>query len=155
MAAFELTRSTTIAASPATVHALIDDFHRWEAWSPWEDVDPDMRRAYSGSDDGVGARYEWKGNRKAGQGSMEITHSSPERIGIDLHFLKPFKADNQIEFVLTPSGGGTAVDWTMRGNNTGLTALFTRIVPTEKLVGKDFDKGLAQLKRVAESGAPA
>lgn len=154
MAAFEFTRSTTIAAPPAVVHALINDFHRWEAWSPWEDVDPDLRRAYSGSDSGVGARYDWQGNRKAGAGSMQITSSSAERIGVDLHFTKPIKADNEIEFVLTPVGQGTKVDWVMRGNNTGFAAVFAKVMPTEKLVGKDFDKGLARLKRAAES-APA
>jgi len=152
MAAFEFSRSTSIAAPPSVVHALINDFHRWEAWSPWEDVDPGMHRAHSGSDSGVGARYEWQGNRKAGKGSMEITRSTPDRIGIDLRFLKPFKADNEIEFTLTPVGEGTTVDWAMRGNNTGLTALFTRFMPTEKLVGQDFDRGLARLKRVAEAG---
>lgn len=155
MAAFEFSRSTTIAALPSVVHALIDDFHRWEAWSPWEDVDPDLRRAYSGSDSGVGARYDWQGNRQAGAGSMEITRSTAERVGIDLHFTKPFRADHEIEFVLTPAGEGTKVDWVMRGNNTGLMALFAKVVPTEKLVGKDFEKGLGRLKRVAESGTAA
>ncbi|MFW5474427.1 SRPBCC family protein [Knoellia sp. CPCC 206450] len=155
MAAFEFRRSTTIAAAPTVVHALIDDFHEWERWSPWEDVDPDLRRAYSGADSGVGARYEWQGNRKAGEGSMEITGSSPERIAIDLRFLKPFKADNDIEFVLQPVGDGTQVDWVMRGNNTGLAALFAKVMPTEKLVGKDFEKGLARLKSAAESGPTA
>ena len=153
MAAFEFTRSTIVAAAPAVVHALIDDFHRWETWSPWEDVDPTLRRAYSGSDSGVGARYEWRGNRQAGEGSMEITRSSAERIGVDLHFTKPFKADHEIEFVLTPAAGGTKVDWVMRGNNTGLGAVFAKVMPTEKLVGKDFEKGLARLKRAAESEA--
>ena len=151
MAAFEFRRSTTIDAPPAVVHALVDDFHEWEKWSPWEDVDPDLRRAYSGADSGVGARYEWQGNRKAGEGSMEITGSSPERIAIDLRFLKPFKADNDIEFVLTPAGDGTKVDWVMRGNNTGLAALFAKVMPTENLVGQDFEKGLARLKTAAEA----
>ncbi|WP_404383726.1 SRPBCC family protein [Knoellia locipacati] len=155
MAAFEFSRSTSIDAPPAVVHGLINDFHRWEAWSPWEDVDPDLRRAYSGSDSGVGAHYEWQGNRKAGEGSMEITSSSGQSIGVDLHFTKPFKADHEIEFVLTPVGDGTNVDWVMRGNNTGLMALFAKVVPTEKLVGKDFEKGLARLKRAAESSTAA
>ena len=155
MAAFEFSRSTSIAAPPAVVHALVEDFHRWEAWSPWEDVDPGMRRAYSGPDSGVGAHYEWQGNRKAGEGSMEITRSSPERVAVDLHFTKPFRADHEIEFVLTPAGEGTTVQWFMRGDNSGLGALFARVMPTEKLVGKDFERGLARLKRVAESGAAA
>ncbi|MFW5469060.1 SRPBCC family protein [Knoellia sp. CPCC 206435] len=108
---------------------------------------------YSGFDSGVGARYEWQGNRKAGAGSMEITRSSAERVAVDLHFTKPFRANHEIEFVLTPAGHGTSVDWVMRGNNTGVGALFAKVMPTEKLVGKDFDRGLARLKRAAESDA--
>ena len=99
-AQFEVTRTTSIAADPARVHALVDDFHEWIAWSPWEDLDPDLRRTYSGPDAGAGARYAWTGNRKAGEGSMEITGSTPERIDIELTFLKPFKATNHVDITL-------------------------------------------------------
>jgi hypothetical protein len=96
VADFEVVRSTTIAASPERVHGLIDDFHAWRAWSPWEDVDPSLERNYYGADSGVGAKYAWEGNRKAGKGSMEIVSSTPERIDLRLVFEKPWKATNQV-----------------------------------------------------------
>ena len=116
---FEVTRSTTIQADPARVHGLINDFHEWTAWSPWEDLDPDLQRTYSDPSSGVGAHYAWKGNRKAGEGSMEITGSAADRIDIELAFLKPFRNTQQVEFVLTPAGGGTDVTWRMAGRARG------------------------------------
>ena len=153
MAAYEVVRSTTVNAPPATVHALIDDFHKWRVWSPWEDLDPHLHRIHSGPASGVGAKYAWEGNRKAGKGSMEITSSTPEAIAVALEFLKPFKAKSRVEFTLTPAGTGTTVTWRMIGEQTGVMALFGKIVPMDKLVGKDFEKGLLRLKAVAESGA--
>ena len=94
MGSFEVTRSTTIHADPARVHALINDFHEWTTWSPWEDVDPNLSRTYTGPAQGVGAHYAWRGNRKAGEGSMEITGSAPDRIEIELAFLKPMRNTN-------------------------------------------------------------
>lgn len=155
-ARFEVVRTTTIAADPARVHALVDDFHEWPAWSPWEDVDPDMSRTYSGAESGVGARYAWAGNRKAGAGSMEITGSTPERIDIELSFLKPFKATNHVDITFTPTAAGTStgtdVAWRMSGEHTGLAGLVFRFMSMDKMVGPDFEKGLAQLRAVAESG---
>jgi len=154
MAEFEVVRSITIAADPARVHGLINDCHQWTAWSPWEDLDPELSRDYSGPDAGVGARYAWQGNRKTGQGSMEITGSTPERIDLRLLFLKPWKADNKVDFTLTPVGdAGTEVTWRMTGQNSGLQALFTKLFNMDKLVGKDFDKGLARLKAASEDAA--
>jgi uncharacterized protein YndB with AHSA1/START domain len=154
MSEFEVARSTTIAADPARVHSLINDFHAWTTWSPWEDLDPELSRDYSGPDTGVGARYAWQGNRKAGQGSMEITESTPERIVLRLLFLKPWKADNRVDFTLTPVGdAGTQVTWRMTGSNSGLQAVFSKLFNMERLVGKDFDRGLARLKAAAEGGA--
>jgi hypothetical protein len=98
MGDFEVVRSTTIAATPERVHGLIDDFHAWREWSPWEDLDPDLRREYSGSQSGVGARYAWEGNHKAGKGDMEIVSSTPERVELRLTFEKPWKATNQVAF---------------------------------------------------------
>ena len=95
MADFEVVRSTTIGAPPERVHGLIDDLRAWRAWSPWEDVDPALRREYSGPESGVGARYAWEGNRKAGKGSMEILESTPERVQLGLTFEKPWKATNR------------------------------------------------------------
>ena len=154
MSEFEVARSTTIAADPARVHSLINDFHAWTQWSPWEELDPELSRDYSGPDTGVGARYAWQGNRKAGQGSMEITRSTPERIDLRLIFVKPWKADNQVDFTLTPVGdAGTQVTWRMTGEHKGLGILLGKLFSMDRLVGKDFDKGLARLKAVAEGTA--
>lgn len=150
MAPYTVTRSIEVAAEPATCHALVDDFREWTAWSPWEDVDPDLERTYSGPASGVGARYAWSGNRKAGRGSMVITSSTPEQIGVDLEFEKPWKARNPVEFRFTPVPTGTRVTWTMTGDNRGVAALFARVVSMEKLLGKDFDRGLSRMKAVAE-----
>lgn len=151
MGSFEVTRSATIAADPARVHALIDDFREWLKWSPWEEVDPNLERTYSGAEKGVGAKYAWKGNRKAGVGSMEITESTPEEIDIALRFIKPFKGDNRVVFAITPAGEGTDVTWTMQGEQKGLAALFGMFMSMDKLVGKDFEKGLGKLKTAAEA----
>ena len=154
MGDFEVVRATTIAAPRERVHGLIDDFHAWREWSPWEEVDPNLKRDYSGAESGAGARYAWEGNRKAGKGSMEILSSTAERTEVRLVFEKPWKATNQVVFELTPSGDqATDVTWRMRGRTTGFAALFGRIVTMDRLVGKDFEKGLAQMKAAAERGA--
>lgn len=150
MSSFEVFRTTHVDADPARVHGLLNDFHEWSTWSPWEGIDPAMQRAYSGPDSGVGAHYAWSGNRKAGEGSMEITESTPERVALTLTFLKPWKAANVVWFELTPSGSGTDVRWVMTGENTGLMAIIGKVIPMDKMVGRDFEKGLAQLKAAAE-----
>ena len=153
MSQFEVVRSTTIGAPRDRVRALIDDFRRWREWSPWEEIDPQLRREYSGAESGAGARYAWEGNRKAGRGNMEILDSAPERVTLRLTFEKPFKATNRTDFELEPSGdSSTVVTWRMSGENRGIAALFSRIVSMDKMVGKDFEKGLARMKQAAESG---
>jgi uncharacterized protein YndB with AHSA1/START domain len=153
---FEVVRSTTIAASPERVHGLIDDFHAWRQWSPWEELDPNLERDYSGAESGVGAKYAWEGNRKAGKGNMEIVSSTPERIEVRLVFEKPWKATNQVVYELTPSGEeATDVTWRMRGRTTGFAALFGRLFTMDRLVGKDFEKGLARMKAAAEQPSGA
>jgi hypothetical protein len=151
MSSYEVARSTTIGADPARVHALVNDFHEWQRWSPWEDLDPDLERSYTGPDSGLGAHYAWSGNRKAGAGSMEITGSAPDAIDVQLEFLKPFAAVNQVRFTMTPIAGGTDVEWRMTGEQKGLWGLVGRFLNMDKLVGKDFEKGLARLKTAAES----
>ncbi len=151
MTGFEVSRSTHVAADPALVHRLVDDFHEWPAWSPWEGLDADMQRSYTGAESGVGAHYAWKGNRKAGEGSMEITSSTPERVVLTLVFLKPWKATNEVAFELTPRNGGTDVTWRMSGEQKGLMAVLGKVVSMDRLVGKDFERGLAQLKSAAEA----
>jgi Polyketide cyclase / dehydrase and lipid transport len=154
MATFEVSKSETIDADVADVHALVNDFHEWPKWSPWEDVDPDLERTYTGPDAGTGAAYAWSGNRKAGQGSMTITSSTPERIAIQLSFLKPWKATNEVTFGFAPTGSGTEVTWRMTGENTGMAAVVTKLFSMEKFVGKDMEKGLARLKANAEVTPP-
>lgn len=152
MGSYTITRSVDVAAAPNAVHALVDDFHEWTKWSPWEDVDPELNRTYSGPDRGVGAHYAWSGNRKAGQGSMEIVGSTPEQIDVALVFEKPWKAHNPVRFRFVPQGDGTTVTWTMTGDNKGMAAVFAKVFNMDKMLGKDFDKGLARLKGVAEEG---
>ena len=151
MSSYEVTRSATIAADPALVHGLINDFHEWPKWSPWEDLDPAMERTYSGADAGVGAHYAWTGNRKAGEGSMEITASTPEQVDLTVSFLKPFKATNDIRFLIVPTAEGTDVTWQMHGEQKGLVGLIGKVMSMDRLVGKDFEKGLARLKSAAEA----
>jgi hypothetical protein len=151
MASYHVSRSTTIAADPALVHRLVHDFHEWPDWSPWEDVDPDLERTYSGAERGAGAHYAWSGNRKAGQGSMEITATSPERVDIRLRFLKPFRSTSDVSFELATAGSGTDVTWVMTGEQKGLMALVGKVVPMDRLIGKDLEKGLARLKATAEA----
>jgi len=149
---YSVVRTTTIDAPAETVHALVRDFHLWKQWSPWEDVDPDLHRTYTGPDAGVGAHYAWEGNRKAGKGTMTITGDRAEQVDIDLHFDKPFPADNRIELVLTPTGErSTVVEWRLHGELSGLTKLFSLVKSMDSLVGPDFEKGLSRLKRVAEA----
>jgi uncharacterized protein YndB with AHSA1/START domain len=153
MGSFEVVRSTTIAAPRERVHGLIDDFRAWRSWSPWEDVDPNLERDYSGPDSGVGARYAWEGNRKAGKGSMEIVDSRPERVDLRLRFEKPWKADNRVAFDLAPAGdGATQVTWRMSGSHKGLAALLGKVFGMDRLIGRDFEKGLARMKAAAEGG---
>lgn len=147
---FVVERTAVVPAPPAAVYPLLVDFHRWTAWSPWEDIDPAMQRTYAGAEAGVGASYAWKGNRKAGAGSMEITDVTPDqRVQVRLRFLKPFPADNQIVFDLTPQGAGTRVLWRMTGESSGLGGLMARFGLMDKLVGKDFEKGLSRLAAAA------
>ena len=127
------------------------DFHNWGAWSPWDDLDPEMSKTYSGADSGVGAHYAWTGNRKVGSGNMEITDAKADaEIQIALEFLKPFKATNQTTFSLSPEGDGTNVSWSMTGKNTLMTRIMGIFKSMDSMVGPDFEKGLAKLKAVAE-----
>ena len=153
-AAFRIERSTTIAAPPERIVPLVDDFHRWPAWSPYEKVDPQMSRSYGGPPRGPGATYEWAGNSKAGVGRMEVLGSEPSQVTIKLDFTKPFVAHNIAEFLLVPGRDGTRVTWAMRGTNGFMAKLFGVVVNMDRLVGRDFETGLASLKAVAEGSAP-
>lgn len=147
---YTVKRSIEIDAAPDVVHARIADFRNWVAWSPWEGLDPDMQRTYTGADSGVGAHYGWSGNKKAGSGTMEITAATPERIEIDLRFEEPFPSTSITEFLLSPTATGTRVEWRMTGKLSFAMRLFSIIKSFDSLVGPDFEKGLAQLKSVVE-----
>lgn len=151
MSGYVVTRSAVMAAPASSLHSLIDSFHQWRRWSPWEDIDPDLERTYAGPDAGVGAHYAWKGNKKAGAGSMEIVGSEPRRVDVELVFAMPFKATNTLTFDLVPVAEGTEVTWTMRGQMGGVLGLLGRFMPMDRWVGPDFEKGLARLKAAAES----
>lgn len=144
-------RSAVINAPAEKIFPLINDFHEWPKWSPWEKLDPEMKRTHSGSPSGKGAHYAWVGSKKVGEGRMEIVDTkAPNQINIKIDFLKPFEAHNHIVFSLQPKGGGTNVDWNMTGPSNFMAKLFSVFVNMEKLVGKDFEKGLANLKAEAE-----
>lgn len=147
MSTYEVRRSAVIPAAPEEIFPLVNNFHEWTAWSPWEAVDPGMSRRYFGPDTGVGAGYEWSGNRKAGSGTMQIIESVPgSRVRIRLEFTKPFKALNPTAFTFTPAPGGTEVSWVMTGENKGVAAkLFSLFMNMDKLVGSDFERGLNSL----------
>ena len=150
---FRVTRTATIAAPPADVFALVNDFHNWDGWSPWAKLDPAMKTSYAGSTSGQGAVYSWVGNSDVGEGSMTITDSQPaSRVNIKLEFIKPFAsiADNLFEFA--PAAAGTTVTWTMSGDNDFLSKAFSLFMGgMDKMIGPDFEKGLAQMKALAEA----
>lgn len=150
---FRIERGATIAAPPETVFPLIADFHRWTAWSPFEAGDPALQRTYAGPDSGVGAIYGWEGT-KAGAGRMEILEApAPSKVLIKLDFSKPFEAHNTAEFTIAPTAsGGSAVTWAMYGPSTLVSKLMSLAFSMEKMVGPMFEKGLADMKTVAETG---
>lgn len=150
---FTVKRSTEIKASPDKVFPLINDFRQWPKWSPWEKLDPNLRRTLSGAESGRGSVYEWEGNKQVGAGRMEILDSvPPSRIDIRLSFLKPFKAENRTIFTITPSGGGSNVLWEMTGTNNLMFKVMGLFMSMDKMVGGDFEKGLAAMKAEAERG---
>ena len=149
---FRITRSATIAAPPAVVFAQVNDFHLWDAWSPWAKLDPAMKQTHEGAPAGTGAIYSWAGNKDVGEGRMTLTESrAPELVRIKLEFLKPFPAVNTTEFSFKPEGTQTAVTWSMSGTNGFMAKAFCMFMNMDKMVGGDFEKGLAQLKTVAEA----
>ena len=150
---FRIARTARINAPPGRVFALIDDFRAWSAWSPWERMDPALKRTYDGAPRGNGAVYAWEGNRKVGQGRMEIVDASaPSRITIRLDFLKPFRARNTAEFTLVSQGDATEVTWAMTGPNLFIGKVMGLFVDMDRMIGRDFERGLANLKAAAEAG---
>ena len=150
---FRITRTGTITAPASAVFAQVNDLHKWDAWSPWAKLDPDAKNSFEGSESGVGAIMKWVGNNKVGQGSMSIMESRPDEfISFKLEFLKPFKATNTSEFTFTSENDKTTVTWSMYGKNNFMGKAIGLIMSCERMVGGQFEKGLAALKSVVEAG---
>jgi uncharacterized protein YndB with AHSA1/START domain len=148
---FSVSRSTTIAAPPERILPFITDLREWRKWSPWEGLDPHLERKYAGPESGVGATYAWRGNSKAGSGRMEIVEVEPHHVGIDLVFSAPMVAHNRVDLMLAPGTSGTDVEFRMSGPQNFVMRLMSKVWSMEKMIGPDFEKGLRQLKQVAES----
>ncbi|MGZ8829688.1 MAG: SRPBCC family protein [Thermoanaerobaculia bacterium] len=144
-------RTASIKAPPEKIFPLINDFHNWSSWSPWEKRDPAMKRTYSGAAVGKGAVYEWDGNNQVGKGRMEITDTTaPSRITIKLDFMEPLEGHDIAEYTLEPQGDSTKVTWVMHGPNRFIGKVISVFISMDKMIGKDFETGLASLKTIAE-----
>ncbi|AKU93120.1 SRPBCC family protein [Vulgatibacter incomptus] len=151
---FAIERSTTIDAPSGVIYGYLEDFHRWPEWSPWDKLDPSQKRNYEGEKAGKGAIYSWSGNDQVGEGRMTITEASPkERVALVLEFLKPWKATNDVTFVLAESKEGTKLTWRMEGTNDFMGKAFSLVMDMDSMVGKDFENGLASLKTLGEAEA--
>jgi len=152
---FRVTRSALISAPAAAVFAQMNDFHKWEDWSPWAKLDPAMQQTYEGASAGAGAIYTWAGSSKVGEGKMTLLESrSHDLIRINLEFLKPVASACLMEFTFKPEASGTAVTWEMTGTNNFVGKAFSLFMNMDKMVGGDFEKGLAQIKSIAETARP-
>src|ERR1700744_5469115 len=151
-ASFAIQRSAVMQAPAEAVFPLINNFHQWTKWSPWENRDPALKRTYSGAESGKGAVYAWDGNKNVGSGRMEILDASaPSKIVIKLDFLKPFEAHNTAEFTILPQADATDVNWVMHGPAPFMSKVMQVFMNIDKMVGKDFEAGLANLKRLTET----
>ena len=148
---FSVQRATTVKALPETIFPLISDFHQWGSWSPYEHKDPAMKRSYSGAASGKGAVYAWDGNKNVGSGRMEILDASaPSKVVIKLDFFTPFEGHNIAEFTMLPQGDATSLTWLMHGPARFMSKLMQVFMNIDNMVGKDFEVGLANLKRLTE-----
>ncbi len=153
---FRIARSATITAPPEVVFAQVNDLPKWEAWSPWAKIDPQMKQSYTGPSAGVGASYSWSGNNEVGEGSNTIVESrQSELVGMRLDFVRPFKGSNAVEFTFKPEGNGTVVTWSMSGERNFVFKARGLIMDCDKMCGDQFEKGLSQLKMVVEAEAKA
>ncbi|MFT3879554.1 MAG: SRPBCC family protein [Gemmatales bacterium] len=152
-AQFEVKRSTTIAAPASTVFPLVNNLRMWPLWSPWEKLDPKMEKTFEGSGEGPGSSYAWNGNNQVGEGRNTILDTKQDRlVHIRLDFVRPFKASNDVKFTFEPSGNNTNVNWSMTGSNGFIGKAFCMFMNMDKMVGTDFEKGLAAMKAEAERG---
>ena len=152
---YRVARTTTIAAPPAVVFAQINDFHKWEAWNPWAKMDPTMKQTYAGEPSGVGAVYTWAGNKEVGEGRMTIVQSRPnEEVKVQLDFFKPFAGTSVATFTLLPQGADqTQVTWSMEGHNNFMAKAVHMVINMDRMIGGQFEKGLAAMKTAAESAS--
>ena len=151
-AQFHVARTARIAAKPPAVFAQVNDFHQWDAWNPWAKLDPAMKQSYAGAPAGVGAVYTWAGNSQVGEGRMTVTESRPsELIRIKMEFLKPFASTSTAEFTFRPEGDHTVVTWSMEGRNNFMAKAIHLVMNMDKMIGGQFEKGLAQMKAMAEA----
>lgn len=150
-ATFSVSRVASINAPAERIFPLINDFHQWGSWSPYENRDPAMKRSYDGAASGKGAVYAWDGNKNIGSGRMEIIDSAaPSKVVIKLDFFKPFEAHNTAEFTMVPQGGATSINWQMHGPASFMSKLMQVFINLDRLIGRDFEVGLANLRKVAE-----
>jgi hypothetical protein len=148
---FTVRRSLAINAPPERIFPLINEFRNWTQWSPWEKLDPSLKRDYSGAPTGIGSVYAWDGDKKVGQGRMEIVEAaSPGKVGLKLDFVRPFEAHNDVTFALEPAGSATNVTWTMTGPVPFIAKIFHVFINMDRMVGGDFETGLANMKAAAE-----
>lgn len=148
---FRVERAITVAAPPDRIFPLINDFRQWVTWSPYENKDPALKRSYSGAASGKGAVYGWEGNKNVGSGRMEILEAStPAKIVIKLDFFTPFEGHNTAEFTMLPQGDATNVTWLMHGPSPFIGKIMHVFMNMDRMVGKDFEIGLANLKRLTE-----
>ena len=148
---FQVQRAISIRAPADRIFPLINDFHQWRSWSPYEDRDPALKRTYGGADSGKGAVYAWDGNKNVGSGRMEILETSvPSRILIKLDFFKPFEGHNTAEFTMLPQGDATHLTWTMTGPAVFLSKVMQVFMNLDRMIGRDFETGLANLKKLTE-----
>lgn len=149
---FRIERSASMPAPPDVVFGLVNDFHKWEAWSPWAKLDPNAKNSFEGPNAGAGAIFKWSGNAEVGEGSMTLTESLPnQKIQIRLDFVKPFKDTSIAEFTFKPEGNQTVVTWSMFGENNFISKAFCLFMDMDKMVGGQFEQGLAAMKAAAEA----
>src|SRR5262249_18024792 len=149
---FRIERSARISAPPDAVFSIINDLRQWGRWSPYDKRDPNMKKTFEGPSAGPGAMYSWNGNNDVGEGRLTILESKPgELVSMKLEFSRPFKANNQVNFKLAPSDGGTRVSWIMDGKNNFITKAMSIFMDMDKMVGKDFEQGLANLNTLAQA----
>ena len=152
---FRVQRSAHVSAPPPVVFSIINDLHQWGRWSPYDKRDPNMKKAFDGPAEGPGSVYTWNGNNEVGEGRLTIQESKPgELVRMKLEFSRPFKATNEVNFKLVPSEGGTRISWIMDGKHNFMMKAMSLFMNMDKMIGTDFEQGLANLNTAARSGMP-